>query len=101
MVLYDSHTIKGVQQGIRAGRRGVGCTLERGGARILLLRREREDQRHPWLASVAWGTPPPGPNSLRQDELTTAAMSSLGVGLQTQGAVSAAVYFFVIGFVLR
>jgi len=28
-------------------------------------------------------------------------MSSLGVGLQTQGAVSAAVYFFVIGFVLR
>jgi AcrR family transcriptional regulator len=57
--------------------------------------------RHPWLASVAFGTPPLGPNSLRQDELTMAAMSSLGVDLQTQGAVSAAVYFFVIGFVLR
>jgi AcrR family transcriptional regulator len=57
--------------------------------------------RHPWLASVAWGTPPLGPNSLRQDELTMAAMSSLGVDLQTQGAVSATVYFFVIGFVLR
>jgi len=57
--------------------------------------------RHPWLASVAFGTPPIGPNSLRQDELITAAMSSLGVDLQTQGAVSAAVYFFVIGFVLR
>jgi AcrR family transcriptional regulator len=57
--------------------------------------------RHPWLASVAFGTPPIGPNSLRQDELTMAAMSSLGVDLQTQGAVSAAVYFFVIGFVLR
>jgi AcrR family transcriptional regulator len=57
--------------------------------------------RHPWLASVAFGTPPLGPNSLRQDELTMAAMSSLGVDLQTQGAVGAAVYFFVIGFVLR
>jgi AcrR family transcriptional regulator len=57
--------------------------------------------RHPWLASVAWGTPPLGPNSLRQDELTMAAMSSMGVDLQTQGAVSATVYFFVIGFVLR
>jgi AcrR family transcriptional regulator len=57
--------------------------------------------RHPWLASVAFGTPPLGPNSLRQDELTMAAMNSLGVDLQTQGAVSAAVYFFVIGFVLR
>jgi AcrR family transcriptional regulator len=57
--------------------------------------------RHPWLASVAFGTPPIGPNSLRQDELTMAAMSSLGVDLQTQGAVSGAVYFFVIGFVLR
>jgi AcrR family transcriptional regulator len=57
--------------------------------------------RHPWLASVAFGTPPLGPNSLRQDELTAAAMSSLGVDLQTQGAIGAAVYFFVIGFVLR
>jgi AcrR family transcriptional regulator len=57
--------------------------------------------RHPWLASVAFGTPPLGPNSLRQDELTMAAMSSLGVDLQTQGAIGAAVYFFVIGFVLR
>jgi AcrR family transcriptional regulator len=57
--------------------------------------------RHPWLASVAFGTPPIGPNSLRQDELTMAAMNSLGVDLQTQGAVSAAVYFFVIGFALR
>jgi AcrR family transcriptional regulator len=57
--------------------------------------------RHPWLASVAFGTPPLGPNSLRQDELTMAAMNSLGVDLQTQGAVSAAVYFFVIGFVQR
>jgi AcrR family transcriptional regulator len=57
--------------------------------------------RHPWLASVAWGTPPLGPNSLRQDELTMAAMSSLGADLRTQGAVSGAVYFFVIGFVLR
>ena len=57
--------------------------------------------RHPWLASVAFGTPPLGPNSLRQDELTMAAMSSLGVDLQTQGAIGAVVYFFVIGFVLR
>jgi AcrR family transcriptional regulator len=57
--------------------------------------------RHPWLAAVAWGTPPLGPNSLRQDELTMAAMSSLRVDPQTQGGVSAAVYFFVIGFVLR
>jgi AcrR family transcriptional regulator len=57
--------------------------------------------RHPWLASVAWGTPPLGPNSLRQDELTMAAMSSLGVDLQTQGAIGAVVYFFVVGFVLR
>jgi AcrR family transcriptional regulator len=57
--------------------------------------------RHPWLASVAFGTPPLGPNSLRQDELTMAAMSSLGVDLQTQGAIGATVYFFVFGFVLR
>jgi AcrR family transcriptional regulator len=57
--------------------------------------------RHPWLASVAFGTPPLGPNSLRQDELTMAAMTSLGVDLQTQGAIGAVVYFFVIGFVLR
>jgi AcrR family transcriptional regulator len=57
--------------------------------------------RHPWLASVAWGTPPLGPNSLRQDELTMAAMNSLGVDLRTQGAISATVYFFVVGFVLR
>lgn len=57
--------------------------------------------RHPWLASVAFGTPPLGPNALRQDELTMAAMSSLGVDLQTQGAIGAAVYFFVVGFVLR
>jgi Tetracyclin repressor-like, C-terminal domain len=57
--------------------------------------------RHPWLASVAWGTPPLGPNSLRQDELTTAALSGLGVDQRTQGAVGAAVTFFVIGFVLR
>ncbi|HEX6673596.1 MAG TPA: TetR/AcrR family transcriptional regulator [Actinomycetes bacterium] len=57
--------------------------------------------RHPWLASVAWGTPPLGPNSLRQDELTTAALSGLGVDQRTQGAVGAAVHFFVIGFVLR
>ena len=57
--------------------------------------------RHPWLASVAFGTPPLGPNSLRQDELTMAAMSSLGVDLQTQGAIGAVVYFFVVGFVLR
>jgi AcrR family transcriptional regulator len=57
--------------------------------------------RHPWLASVAFGTPPLGPNSLRQDELTMAAMSSLGVDLQTQGAIAAVVYFLVIGFVLR
>jgi AcrR family transcriptional regulator len=58
-------------------------------------------RRHPWLASVAWGTPPLGPNSLRQDELTMAAMNSLGVDLRTQGAISATVYFFVVGFVLR
>jgi AcrR family transcriptional regulator len=57
--------------------------------------------RHPWLASVAFGTPPLGPNALRQDELTAAAMGSLGVDLQTQGAVGAVVYFFVVGFVLR
>jgi AcrR family transcriptional regulator len=57
--------------------------------------------RHPWLASVAFGTPPLGPNSLRQDELTMAAMSSLGVDLQTQGAIGAVVYFVVIGWVLR
>jgi AcrR family transcriptional regulator len=57
--------------------------------------------RHPWLASVAFGTPPLGPNSLRQDELTMVAMNSLGVDLQTQGAIGAVVYFFVIGFVLR
>ena len=57
--------------------------------------------RHPWLASVAFGTPPLGPNALRQDELTAAAMSSLGVDLQTQGAIGAVVYFFVVGFVLR
>jgi Tetracyclin repressor-like, C-terminal domain len=57
--------------------------------------------RHPWLASVAFGTPPLGPNSLRQDELSMAAMSTLGVDLQTQGAIGATVYFFVIGFVLR
>src|SRR4029450_13518576 len=49
--------------------------------------------RHPWLASVAFGTPPLGPNSLRQDELTAAAMSRLGVDLQTQGAIGATVYF--------
>ena len=30
-----------------------------------------------------------------------AAMSSLGVDLQTQGAIGAVVYFLVIGFVLR
>ena len=30
-----------------------------------------------------------------------AAMSTLGVDLQTQGAIGAMVYFFVIGFVLR
>jgi AcrR family transcriptional regulator len=58
-------------------------------------------RRHPWLASVAFGTPPLGPNALRQDELTMAAMGSLGVDLQTQGAVGAVVYFFVVGFVLR
>jgi AcrR family transcriptional regulator len=57
--------------------------------------------RHPWLASVAFGTPPLGPNALRQDELTAASMRSLGVDLQTQGAVGAVVYFFVVGFVLR
>jgi AcrR family transcriptional regulator len=57
--------------------------------------------RHPWLASVAFGTPPLGPNALRQDELTAAAMGSLGVDLQTQGAIGAVVYFFVIGFVQR
>lgn len=57
--------------------------------------------RHPWLASVAFGTPPLGPNSLRQDELTAASMSGLGVDLQTQGAIGATVYFFVVGFVLR
>jgi AcrR family transcriptional regulator len=57
--------------------------------------------RHPWLASVAWGTPPIGPNSLRQDELTMAAMSGLGLDLQTEGAIGATVYFFVIGFVQR
>jgi AcrR family transcriptional regulator len=57
--------------------------------------------RHPWLASVAFGTPPLGPNSLRQDELTMAAMTGLGLDLESQGAISAAVYFFVIGFVLR
>jgi AcrR family transcriptional regulator len=57
--------------------------------------------RHPWLAAVAFGTPPLGPNSLRQDELTMAAMNNLGVDLQTQGAIGATVYFFVIGFVQR
>jgi AcrR family transcriptional regulator len=57
--------------------------------------------RHPWLAAVAWGTPPLGPNHLRQDELIAATMSALGVDLRTQGAVGAAVYFFVIGFVMR
>jgi AcrR family transcriptional regulator len=57
--------------------------------------------RHPWLAAVAWGTPPIGPNSLRQDELTAAALSGLPVDPRTRGAVGAAVYFFVIGFVLR
>jgi AcrR family transcriptional regulator len=57
--------------------------------------------RHPWLAAVAWGTPPLGPNSLRQDELTMAAMTGLGLDSKSQGAISAAVYFFVIGFVLR
>jgi AcrR family transcriptional regulator len=57
--------------------------------------------RHPWLASVAWGTPPLGPNHLRQDEVTTAALSGLGVDQRTQGAIGAAVYFFVIGYVLR
>jgi hypothetical protein len=58
-------------------------------------------RRHPWLASVAFGTPPLGPNALRQDELTMAAMTSLGVDLPTQGAIGAVVYFVVIGFVLR
>jgi AcrR family transcriptional regulator len=57
--------------------------------------------RHPWLASVAWGTPPLGPNSLRQDELTAAAISGLGVDLRTQAAIGATVYFFVVGFVQR
>lgn len=57
--------------------------------------------RHPWLAAVAWGTPPLGPNSLRQDELAAAAISGLAVDQRTQGAIGAAVYFFVIGFVLR
>jgi hypothetical protein len=57
--------------------------------------------RHPWLAAVAWGTPPLGPNSLRQDELTLAAMTGLGLDGRSQGAISGAVYFFVIGFVLR
>jgi AcrR family transcriptional regulator len=58
-------------------------------------------RRHPWLASVAFGTPPLGPNALRQDELTMATMSNLGVDLPTQGAIGAVVYFFVVGFVLR
>ena len=39
--------------------------------------------------------------ALRTIELTAAAMSRLGVDLQTQGAIGATVYFFVVGFVLR
>jgi AcrR family transcriptional regulator len=57
--------------------------------------------RHPWLASLLGGRPPLGPNSLRQDELTLAIVSGLDVDEQTRGAIPSAVYFFVVGYVLR
>jgi AcrR family transcriptional regulator len=57
--------------------------------------------RHPWLASVLVGLPPIGPNSLRQDELALAVVGDLGLDVQTQVAIPAAVYSFVVGFVLR
>jgi AcrR family transcriptional regulator len=57
--------------------------------------------RHPWLASLLGGRPPLGPNSLRQDELSMAIVSGLEVDEQTRTAIPAAVYFFVVGYVLR
>jgi AcrR family transcriptional regulator len=57
--------------------------------------------RHPWLASLLGGRPPLGPNSLRQDELSLAIVSGLDVDEQTRGAIPSAVYFFVVGYVLR
>jgi AcrR family transcriptional regulator len=57
--------------------------------------------RHPWLASALGGPPPLGPNSLRQDELSMATVSGLDLDLRTQAAIPSAVYFFVVGFVLR
>jgi len=57
--------------------------------------------RHPWLASLLGGRPPLGPNSLRQDELSMAIVSGLEVDEQTRTAIPSAVYFFVVGYVLR
>jgi AcrR family transcriptional regulator len=57
--------------------------------------------RHPWLASLLGGRPPLGPNSLRQDELSLAIVSGLEVDEQTRTAIPSAVYFFVVGYVLR
>jgi AcrR family transcriptional regulator len=57
--------------------------------------------RHPWLASLLGGRPPLGPSSLRQDELSLAIVSGLEVDEQTRAAIPAAVYFLVVGYVLR